>query len=269
MEQLRLSKIQKQFNELFAKVKYLEDLSKEYDEENYQLITAMYIRSAQYPDSEWKDVLGDFDEDFIAYVEINEGDKNVSSLRDLGYNYTFKNPDTKQEIDFYKLFANLNVILLQDKGKFDAASWGEYICQNAIKVKDKNYLQPKDEIKLNMQTKDTYGDYIRFADYDCVSIYKILIKDPFVYDSLYLSIVTYYATFDKDTQINNFIDFLNFDRESDNLVEDVYLRLKKNYYLQTICTNAGLPFNSTNEDVFKTTIEAYVELLGLPTIITE
>lgn len=266
---------QQQFDELFAKVKHLEEMSKEYDEENYLLRTVMYIRSAQYPDTEWEYVLGDFDEDFIAYVEINEGDKNISDLRELGVDYTFKNPTTKQEVDFYKLFADLNATMLEDQTKIDAIGWGGYICENAIKVKDKNYLQPKDEIKLNMQTRDIYGDYTRFADYDSVNIYKILTTNPFVYDSLYLSIVTHYATFNKTTQINNFIDYIGLDRESINIVEEVYLRLQNNDYLQVMCDDEGFDFpdvgeneeESQNAIVFKTAIEAYVELLGFQTAV--
>ena len=127
---------QQQFNELFAKVKYLEDLSKEYDEENYQLRAVMYIRSAQYSDEEWGYILGESDEDFASYVELNEGDKNVTSLLELGYDYTFKNPNNKQEVDFYKVFADLNAIMLNDEQIIDAVSWGGYICQNAINFKN-------------------------------------------------------------------------------------------------------------------------------------
>lgn len=270
---------QKQFNELFAKVKYLEDLSKEYDEENYQLITAMYIRSAQYPDSEWKDVLGDFDEDFIAYVEINEGDKNVSSLRDLGYNYTFKNPKSKQEVDFYKLFADLNAIILDDKQAVDAVSWGGYICQNAIIFKNENKdpLILKEEIRMNMQTGGQYGDFPRFADYNSINIYNVFKSNPFVYDSIYLSIVTYYANFDKNKPEGDFVELIGFDKQSENVVEDLYFRLQNNDYLQVMCDNLGFDFPNfgENEDethnavIYKIAIEAYIEFLGLQTVIVE
>lgn len=264
---------QQQFNELFAKVKYLEDLSKEYDEEDYQLRAVKYIRSAQYSDEDWEDLLGTSDQDFIAYVEMNEGDKKISSLRDLGIDYTFKNPATKQEVDFYKLFADLNAILYGNKASIDAIGWGGYICENAILFKDKDLNVLKDEIKLNMQTRWTSGDYMRFADYDSANIYKILTTNPFVYDSLYLSIVTYYATFNKTTQIDNFIDFIGLNKESSDIVEDVYLALQNNDFLQELCDNAGFdyPDAGQNEDdirnasVYKLAIEAYFELLGFET----
>ena len=274
---------QQQFNELFAKVKYLEDLSKEYDKEDYQLRAVMYIRYAQYLDSEWEYILGDFDEDFVSYVEINEGDKNVSSLRNLGFNYTFKNPTTKQDVDFYKLFVNLNAIMLNDNQVIDAVSWGGYICQNAINFKNRDVSILKNEIKMNMQTKSKYGDYSRYADYDSINIYNLFKSNTFVYDSIYLSIVNYYANFDKTTQINNFIDFVGFDKESENIVEDVYFKLQNNDYLQVMCDNGfdvsgggfDYPDIGENEDetqnaiVFKTAIEAYVEFLGLHIVVVE
>lgn len=268
---------QQQFNELFAKVKYLEDLSKEYDEEDYQLRAVMYIRSAQYPDAEWKYILGDFDEEFVDYVEINEGDKKISSLRDLGIDYTFKNPETKQDVDFYKLFANLNAIMLNNNQAIDAIGWGGYICQNAINFKNRDISILKSEIKMNMQTKSKYGDYSRYADYDSMNIYNVFKSNPFVYDSIYLSIVTYYANFDKATQINNFIDFVGFDKESENIVEDVYSRLQNNDYLQIMCDNLGFDFPDfgENEDethnavIYKIAIVAYIEFLGLQTVINE
>ena len=151
-----------------------------------------------------------------------------------------------------------------------------HLCQNAINFSNQDLLSLKDTIKMNMQVKIKYGDYSRFADYDSVNIYSILKSNPFVYDSLYLSIVTYYATFDETTQIDNFIDFIDLDKESSDIVEDVYLTLQNNDFLQVLCDNGfdipggGFDFPGVGENkdetqnaiVFKIAIEAYVELLG-------
>ena len=272
-EEVSLEK--KQFDELFAKVQHLEDLSKEYNEQDYQLRMVIYIRAAQYSDSDWGYLLGCDDQDFVNYVQDNQGDKNITDLRNLGLNYCFTNPNTKQKVDFYKLFANLNAIMLQNQDIIDCVSWGSFVSKNAYLYKNSSLSYLKDDIKLNMQTGWINGDYIRFADYDAVGIYDNFINNYYSFESVYVSCIKYYATFDKTEQLENFKSEMNFkiDENQDFSVEElenqIYLRMQNNIYLQKYCDSLNFNFPDIDENeeasqqakVYKAAIRAYAEII--------
>jgi len=129
------------YNDVFAKVQHLEELSKAYHEKasdglSYQLRTVVYIREAYYPDEEWGHLLGYCDSGFINFVKQNQGDEKVSDLRGYGKDFYFTNPNKKQKVDFDRLFLNLNAIMKGSQAYMDYVGWGGYVCQQANAVKD-------------------------------------------------------------------------------------------------------------------------------------
>ena len=269
----QISLEQSQFNDLFSKVKYLEDLSKEYDEQNYQIRAVIYIRSgsSQYDDATWGHLLGYNDANFVSFVEEKQGDKKISTLRSLGGDFRFTNPQTKQKVDFYRLFANLNALMVQNQQAVDCIGLGGYICSNAILHKDSLSTSLKDDIKLNMMSSEWYGDYMRFADYDAVNIYDMIANNKLAYKSVYVSVLLYYATMDKQYQTNNFIKLNGFEEPTQVAVYQIYTRLQNNFELQSLCDMVGFDYPDVNENedetfqatVYLSAIRAYVEILGI------
>lgn len=262
---------QHQFNELFLKVKQLEELSKEYNEQDYQLRAIVYVRSAQYPDDEWGDVLGESDENFETYVLNNQGDKKISLLKSLGQDYTFINPQTKQRVNFYDLFAILNALFMQDQDCGDLLGWGSYICELAVSFKDTNLLGEElySAIKTEMITNNFFDEHARSCDFDAVNVYRVFNDNRFANKSIYLSFTMYYASVNKTSQHTNFKSGVGFKYDGLSLENEMYSRLQQNVYLQIICDSFDFDFpdkkeneeNTKQAQIIRACISAYVEML--------
>lgn len=261
---------QKQFNDLFIKVKYLEDLSKKYNENDYQLRAVKYIRSAQYPDSAYGDLLGESDPAFESYVINHQGDKKVSLLKSMGADFYFTNPKTKQKVNFYGLFANLNAMLVQDQDVSDAMGWGGYICELALSYSDSDLTGDAlyNAIKTSMLSNGTFGEQDRCDDFDAVNIYNQFVNDRFSYDSIYLSAIKYYSVMDKESEVDNFKSYLS-EKENQELEDEIYSRLQQNIYIQIMSDGYNFDFPDIGEneeysraaEIYKACIKVYVGIL--------
>lgn len=263
---------QHQFNQLFNKVKGLEELSKSFDKENYQLRTAVYIRSAQYNDDRWDALdMGTLD-GFGEYVLHNQGTSKISSLKTLGANYCFIVPNTNRSVDFYHLYATLNGMFMEDEQVADLTGWGGDLCQLAAAyststLTGKNLLNA---IRESMNSNGVFGVSDRNADMDAVNIYFMLKNNKFTFNSLYLSSIVYYATVDSDGQIEGFKEYLGVENCSQTEIENIlYERLRENSYIQMLADNYGFDYpdigeneeETRNAEIYRTCVKAFVETL--------
>lgn len=244
------------YNQLFDKVRYLEKLSKQFNENNYQLRTVEYIRSVKYNNSTWSRMdIGDKTA-FEAYVLANEGDSAVSELKNLGSDYTFIVPATGEVVDFYHMFATLNSLIYVGTSGFSvAAGWGGDICQLAADYKDKkddfaNYAALKDSVSNAMMSLSSFGTEDRNADIDAVNIYNIYFENPYAYKSVSSAISIYYLSTTKKEQNNLFIESLGIDNLTTQVREQVlYNKLQSNIYIQTLSNTYGFKMPKRSESV--------------------
>ncbi len=260
---------QQQYEELFLKVKYLEELSKEYDESNYQLRAIIYIRSAQYPDEQWGGLLGENDEAFENYVKTNQGDKNISLLKVLGPGYKFTNPSTKQKVDFYKMFATLNALHTENQACIDFWVYGKYISEVAASFKnvDSTGETLRSIVKSSMMSTGSLGEYDRIPAYDAVNIYNEFANNTFANESIYVSSMLYYSTMTKESEIKDFKEHVGIDDANPLLVNEIYGKLQSNIYVQEYSDLIGFDFpdfgeeGTREEEVYKTCIKVYLDIL--------
>lgn len=217
-QQQELSIEQYQFNELFEKIGYLEELSRKYNKNDYQLRAVAYIRDAQYNGGVW-DMFFDKNDlnKFNLYVETNQGDKKLTDLRNLGENYTFIVPQTKQEVDFYHMFATINASMKYNNYYVtDLAGWGGDIGQLANEVNNEYFADVTDKdfskitneklenlytnIKNKMNSSSSFGVADRNADIDAVNICSMLDD----YNSVYVASIVYYANITTQNQSSKF-----------------------------------------------------------------
>lgn len=254
---------QYQFNELFNKVKNLEELSKEYNEENYQLRTIAYIRSSQYNGEVWDDLAFEDLSAFEIYVLQNQGNSKVSSLKTLGSNYTFVVPNTKKEVDFYHMFAVMNAMYLPDMDMQDILGWGGDLCQLAASFADTELTGDDllNAIRSNMNSTSVFGKADRNADFDAVNIMTLVTNNKLMFNSVYLSSIMYYGIADEEVQIQSFKEYLGVEYYSQTEIEEIlYERLRENMYVQLLADDFGLDYPDLGED--EEALEIEIEIDG-------
>lgn len=279
-----LAEEQVQFNELFEKVGYLEELSREYNEKDYQKRTVAYILSnamcTKLPIWE-ADFSTDDLADFKNYVTTHDK-KNVASLTSLGesiplygyYGYTFIVPQTKQEVDFYQLFAVINTILVYQDNNFTATSsdmygWGRNICQFATDCYEDNKYSSLsgdalyNDIKNNMD--EYYPEAYRNADIDAVNICTYMKKSDFC-DSIYTSALMYYSSLTTTRQKNMFKDYLSIKKQSASVAsENLFERLTSTIQNMLKYESLEIYYDSKDEtcvQIYKYCLQAFVESLS-------
>lgn len=244
-QQQELSIEQYQFNELFEKVGYLEELSRKYNKNDYQLRTVAYIRDAQYNGTVW-DMFFDKDDlnEFKLYVERNQGDKKLTDLRNLGENYSFIVPQTKQEVDFYHMFATINACMNDNSYLTDLAGWGGDIGQLVNEVNNEYFADVTDitdeelgnlytNIKNEMNSSSSFGVADRNADIDAVNICSMLDD----YNSVYVASIVYYANITTQNQASKFKANLEIkDKTIEEATESLQTRL---YYSLNLASLYG------------------------------
>lgn len=252
------------FNSLIAKIKMLEELSIQYNEEKGLETDAMvrvlqYIRAKKYSGMAWNTVGGSVESAFNQYVEQNQPvNINLSELQYLG---KFTNPKTKEEIDFIHLMAVLNVILKGDNKNIaykDLASWGGDICQLAIELKKTSLTGSELQVKANEMFNNktsTFSCYDLLADidaYNLASLYYKLEKNS-ISDTLeqYYKLGSYQnrnttylkycfpEIFEDDETNPTKVEFIN------HMLE----RLNSNTLIGLWCYTEGYPYPSLSEQI--------------------
>ena len=261
---------QHQFNELFNKIQHLEKLSKDFNEENYQLRAIAYIRSAQYNGDVWDTfdfgTLAGFDE----YVLAHQGDTRVTSLKTMGSTYKFIVPKTKKSVDFYHMFAVLNAMYLPDCSVQDAFSWAGDLVQIAASYNGTSLIEEEllNDVRTKMNSTSAFGEADRNADIDAINIYNLMVSNKLTFKSVYASSIMYYATVTQESQLQSFEEYLGIDYcgQSES-VEILYERLRNNMYVQLLADEYGLDFpdSGENEEDLTTEVEIEGEMVTIST----
>lgn len=275
-QQPQLSTEQSQFNELFDNVGHLEALSKEYNKENYQLRTAAYVRSMKYYDDDgiWTtiDTLSSLN-GFKSFVNQKQP-KIENYFNGLAANeYSFTVPKTKQKVDFFHMFAVLNVTILSNGNEnlADLSGWGGDICQLATDFKDTTLENEElySAIKQNVNSnQSSFGAEDRNADIDAVNIYSLITSNKF-YNSIYFASIMYYSDLTVDKQIDMFKSYLGIkDVDNSFAVTKLYRRLISNQNLSTMASSFGFVYPITGEEnyeqlktIYEVCIQVFVECL--------
>ena len=280
-EEVGLSQEQKDFNALFLRVQKLEELSKQYDETDYKLRALIYLRSCKYNDAEWNYLGGDVDADFNLFVEQNEGEaKDVSSFRPKYNEITGKDelteiyftiPSTKEKVDFYHLFAVMNIAYLENQSSADMSGWGgdliqlassiknyknEYFKQNSVEITSEQ-LKEKITQEFNKSAEFGFGAADVSADFDAVNIAPNLKTS-----SIYSAITSYYKNITSTKRIQQFRD-LTFTEEYYSSIELEFViqkRLTSNILTNLLMARYDIKLDNVSDlEIFNTCIKVFAE----------
>lgn len=261
---------QHQFNQLFDKIQRLEELSKEFNEENYQLRAIAYIRSAQYNGDVWDTfdfgTLAGFDE----YVLAHQGSVRVTSLKTMGSTYRFVVPRTKKSVDFYHLFAVLNSMYLPDYAVQDTLGWAGDLVQIAASYNGTRLVGEEllNDVRTKMNSTSAFGEDDRNADIDAVNIYRLMKNSKLAGNSIHTSALIYYATVTNESQMESFKEFLGIEHTSQTESEEIlFERLRSNMYVQLLADEYGFDFpdSGENEEDLVTEVELDGEMVTIST----
>ena len=256
---ITISQEQKDFDALFLRVKQLEELSKQYDETDYQLRTMIYIRSGAYNDSQWSTIAGAVDADFELYVETNQGTNNLTGLKTVE---TFKVPSTKEVVDFRHMFAVMNVAYSNVQNTTDLSGWAGDLVQ--LMDEFKSSIKTGDElltvIRAAFNGNSTFGSADVCADFDAVNIIKNLKSTNGA--TIYSSINSYYKNLTNQRRIQTFkqTTFATGYTNAEELEAVVLNRLKFNMYISLLASTYGLDF-TTHAHIVDACIQVFVEYL--------
>ena len=249
---------------LVKDIEELENISKSYNENKFSERTLIYVRSKKYNDDSWNTLAGALEEDFENYVEIHQGEKNLSYLQTKDF---FADTATIQNIDFVHLFATMNMEL---KGTTlgDLGGYGGDICQLVKELKDLNIqdtqlLEQTAKNKFNGQS--SFGSEDLLADIDAVNVINIYNNSTENAKTIANCMLTYYTNLQQEQRLNLFCENLFGAKLNSTLSEKcdyLYTRLKNNYLLSYLCDDRyGINFN-TNRQEFEICIRLFVEYIS-------
>lgn len=252
-----ISQEQKDFDALFLRVKKLEELSKQYDETDYQLRAMIYIRSGAYNDMQWSAVCGNVDLDFDAYVQANQGTNNLTGLKTIE---TFKIPSTKEIVDFRHLFAAMNGAFVGGNST-DVAGWAGDLVElmNEFKSSSKTGDELLTDIRNAFNGNSTYGSADVCADFDAINIIKTLKATSGT--TIYDAINSYYKNLTNTRRVQNFKQTTFPSSSTVVAVEDAILpKLESNMYIVGWAFTHGLNFE-THANAVDACIQVFAEYL--------
>ena len=221
------------YEKLIERIQKLEDLAKAYDSSNWQMNMLAYIRTVKYNTEEWSIVAGEFDSGFASYVSTNEGEnKDVSNFRDdVGANENFKIPGTQETVDFYHLFAVMNVVHKGDQTGSDLSGWGGDLVQ--LMGQFKNSTETGETLLNSVRNAFNGSSYFGSADV-CSDLDAVNIVNKYKnenYDSYVTCIEDYYAQITEQARINEF----KANAFAGECTEDKVLsRLRNNIYIMGV-----------------------------------
>ena len=250
-----LSPEQIAFNSMTERLQKLEDLAIEYysDESTARLQFLRYLRSKVYNDTSWKTIGGEADASFAEYVTANQGEYNLTKFSN------FVIPSTNETVDFYHLFAVLNVTYLGNQGNSDLSGWGGDLIQFMGQFKNTsltgNELIEAVRSSFN-SSSSTFGSADVCADFDAVNIINLYNNSSNV--SITDCIINYYTNITTAERITKF----KSNAFSNNCTEDIVLnRLKNNLLISVLAWKEGATLNKNNA-VCMACIKVFVEYVN-------
>ena len=265
-----LTQEQKDFNALFDRVQKLEELSKDFNEENYQLRAVRYIRSSKYTGMAWNMLLGTVEPEFVTYVQNNQGSYNLEGLRTVDY---FVDPKTGNQIDFVHMFASMEGFISEQEQISDLTGWAGDLCQVAGVFKNVALTGSALDIALkenfnNSNATDSNGYAVKFssadvtADFDAVNIaniYNTIMNKSSISESVkfYYSVVTEQS---RKTMFKENCFGTSYDGKTD-LTNKIYDRMSANMGITTYC-QLGEGFNfASKETLIRACISVFVDYI--------
>ena len=190
-----------EFKNLLSRVQKLEDISKEYNNSNYQVRAMAYIRSGAYNDYQWSILAGPIDETFDSYVSTNQGTNDLTGLKSL---QSFTVPKTKDVVDFRHMFAVMNVANGGNSTNSDLAGWGGDLAQliNSFKGSTLVGTELIEEVQEAFNGTSTFGSEDVCADFDAVNIIAKLKADST--KSIASAMQDYYKELTNEVRIKSF-----------------------------------------------------------------
>lgn len=217
---------QKDFDALFLRVKQLEELSKQYNETDYQLRTMIYIRSGAYDDSQWTMIGGNVDVDFESYVQANQGTNNLTGLKSVE---TFKVPSTKETVDFRHMFAVMNVAYKGVQNATDLSGWAGDLVQ--LMDEFKSSIKTGDDLLTDVRTafngNSAFGAADVCADFDAINIIKVLRATSDA--TIYSSINSYFKNLTNQRRVQTFKQTTFTSSSKENLIDEIKTRITGDY----------------------------------------
>lgn len=259
-----VSQQQKDFDNLFLRVQKLEELSKEYNSEDYQKRAIVYIRSGAYNDDRWNALGGSVDSDFEIYVAEHQGNYDLVGLKNV---QTFKIPATNEIVDFRHMFAAMNFLYVDntiDQNLADIGGWAGDLCQLVAEFKDSgltgNVLLTAVKSSFN-KSASSFASADVCADFDAVNIMNNY-KNQSFNKSIFLSVYNYYNNLTNESRIQQFKNNV-FETEYATMGEmslAVRTRLLNNLYITALGNEYGINF-TTHAEVINACIQVFVEYI--------
>lgn len=236
------------FDEILNKISKLEILAQNFLNENTSVtyskryLTLNYLRSGStYVGSTWNHLLGNIHENFIDYVEENQGTDDLVSLRNMDKTEIYL-PYSTHQIDFTHLIAvvSLNERYGASSKMSDLGGFGGDIAQLSIGLKniDDDLLQ--DTANNRMGSEDyAFGLKDYMADIDGINIGRDLSKNKVLTVSDALK--NYYYKYDISFSTTKALSAINIAPTTIELAKsNLKYRLESNTYISGwLFTNNG------------------------------
>ena len=231
------------FNDMVERLQKLEDLAMEYYSNNETKAREefiKYLRAKRYNDSSWDLLAGSPDSAFNSYVLANQGEYNLSSFSD------FKIPATGETVDFYHLFAVMDVEFSQSANYAYTGGWGGDLLQLMQQYKGTSLTGQAliDSVSNAFNNSSSFGRSDVCADFDAVNIVQMYKNSTGM--SMTECLTSYYNTITTEKRIEGF----KANEFSNNCTETEVLSILSSYTNITMLAlrlKLGVTISSSNE----------------------
>ncbi len=242
-------------DDVIQKIELLENISKDYDENDYIKRTMIYIRCKKYDSLQWTVLGGKLRNDFEGYVAQKQGETNLQELQYISY---IIDPITETQIDFLHMFATMNLVFI-DTQLGDLGGWGGDLCQLVKEVSNQTLTDKQLEnlIRQKFNHESSFNSQDLLADIDAVNIINQYGKQS--QKSISKAMKNYYEYNSQEMRVENFKNYLfgeatntNFDEKCTMLFD----RLKNNSGIRELCNSYEIDFE-TNQKEFELCIKVF------------
>lgn len=257
------------FDETILKIEKLENLAKQFITTNNLKVNSRYLAlnyirggKSEYCTTSWNLLLGGINQNFVSYVENNEGADNISSLRDLEY---IGEPYSVNRIDFMHLIA---VISFGEKSGInslgtDLGGIGGDLAQLTVDIKGTE----GDEQDLYNAAKEMLGSDI--SGFNMEDFYSNTAGLNIAYDlrkdkDLKVSEAIknyYYSNQGLTFTLKKLVSLLDLPLDNIKNTEDAFIaRLERNTYITYWLSEHGAPI-TTYSAHFRACVKAYLNFV--------
>lgn len=247
---------EKTYNGVMYKIQKLEELSYEYDIEDYQKRVLNYIRSDRYNNLMWT-AIGGVDEDFELYIQKNQGELELDKLKNVEI---FEIPEMEDSVDFVHMMATMEANFNGVQEIADAAGWAGDLYQLVAEYKDTT-LTGEDllnAIKQAFNGDSSFGKYDVAADFDAVNIFNMYNKSE--EKSLFLTIHSYYENTSVKQRVDDFKKNAFNSSLYQDLKQEVATRLNGNVAMMVLRNDLGVDL-TTHAHIIDACVTTFVDYI--------